>query len=239
MERALKDRDSALTELRGVLREKFAEAHRSPAPREMILSGVDWIDEGSRGGRTGGIPKGGISEVCGSSMSGGAALIGRMLRYAIGERQRFVLLDGSDSFDPAMFPVFSGAVFPGDGNGLDEAGLSGDLSGSFVWARCRGAGETLRVADLILRDGNFPRTVIDLQMTPIREIRAIPRSSWLRLRSLTADSGVSCLVLTPEPVIPCAAIRWELEGRFTLDDLECPEFVWAERAGGRMQMVGA
>lgn len=234
MERALKDRDSALTELRGVLQDKFAEAHRSPAPREMIRSGVDWIDEeskrgGSPGRGAGGIPKGAISEVCGTSMSEGAVLIGRMLRYAIGARQRFVLLDGSDSFDPAMFPVFSG-----DGNGLDEAGLSGDLSGSFVWARCRGAEETLRVADLILRDGNFPRTVIDLQMTPIREIRAIPRSSWLRLRALTADSGVSCLVLTPEPVIPCAAIRFELAGRLTLDDLECPEFVWGKKTGGSL-----
>lgn len=204
----------ALAELRQVLKNKFATAHRDYTPRESIRCGIDWIDQI-------GLEKGSLCEISGNngSLAGGAVILGQMLRYIIGERQRLVLIDAVDAFDPSTLPVF---------------GSDYDLDGSLIWARCRGVIEAIKVADMILRDGNLPRTVIDLQHIPPKEIRSIPSSSWLRLRALTEDSGVSCLIMTPNPSINCASMRFEIESRFSLDDLECPEFIWKEKNKGSL-----
>lgn len=214
----------ALDELRQVLKTKFATAHRDYTPRESFVCGVGWIDQV-------GLEKGCICEISGNesgALSGGAVVLGQMLRHALQERQRFVLIDGADAFDPSILPVF-GAEQPVDG--LTVPG-GYDLDGSFLWARCRGVAEAVKVADMILRDGNLPGTVIDLQHNSVKDIRSIPASSWLRLRSLVEDSGVSCLIMTPVPSINCAAIRFELKSCFTLDDLESPEFIWEKQSFG-------
>lgn len=207
------------------MKEKFATAHRDYTPRETIRCGVDWIDQA-------GLEKGSLCEISAreSSPAGGAVILGRILQHIIRERQRLVLIDGADAFDPAILPAF-GAVIPAESQDAVPQGC--DLDGSLIWARCRGVAEAVKVADMMLRDGNLPRTVIDLQNNDLKEIRSIPASSWLRLRSLTEDSGVNCLILTPAPAINCAAMRFEITGRYTLDDLECPEWIWAEKNTGK------
>lgn len=213
----------ALSELRQVLKTKFSTAHRDYTPRETIASGIDWIDQV-------GLEKGCICEISGSgdgAVAGGAVILGQMIQYVVRERQRLVLIDGADAFDPSTLPAFETPI-----PSVTEPPGEFELDSSFLWARCRGVAEAVKVADMILRDGNLPRTVIDLQHNSIKEIRAIPASSWLRLRSLTEDSGVSCVMLTPGPVINCAALRFDLKSHFSLDDLEAPEFTWRHKSLG-------
>jgi len=211
----------ALAELRQILKDKFATAHRDYTPRESLRCGVDWIDQI-------GLEKASLCEISSqaSSPAGGAVILGQMLRHIIQERQRLVLIDGADSFDPSILPVFEGY----SPHGMGES----DLDGYFIWARCRYVAEAVKVADMILRDGNLPRTIIDLQQNAVKEIREIPASSWLRLRSLAEDSGVSCLIMTPTPSINCASMRFEIQSQFSLDDLECPEFVWKGKNRGSL-----
>ncbi len=211
----------ALAELRQVLKDKFATAHRDYTPREKLRCGVDWIDQI-------GLEKASLCEISSqaSSPAGGAVILGQMLRYIIQVRERLVLIDGADSFDPSILPVFEGE----SPSGMGEPAY--DLDGIFIWARCRHVVEAVKVADMILRDGNLPRTIIDLQLNDAKEIREIPASSWLRLRSLTEDSGVSCVIMTPTPSINCASMRFEIQSQFTLDDLECPEFIWQSKNQG-------
>lgn len=207
-----------LEELRGVLEEKFGEAHRS-RPRETVVWGAEVLDRAA-------IPRGALCEVTlapGASPAAGAVVIGQILRHGLKQRRRLVLVDGCDAFDASVLPVF------GDESASDAGAGSVDLDGSFLWARCRGMRDVVPVADVLLRDANLPRVVIDLQGLSMREIRAVPPSNWLRFRALVEQSGTSCLVFTPAPLLRCAAVRVELNGRFTLDDLDSPEAVWIDR----------
>lgn len=215
---------AVLADLRRDLKKQFATAHLPAAPRETFLCGVEWIDAVRPQSQPGGLPTGAICELC-SSPAAGAAVIGQMLRHVLRNGQRLVLIDGADSFDPSAFPLFTRP---------ETASLA---EGSFLWARCRSAVEAVKVADLILRDGNLPRVILDLQGCAEKEIRAIPSSSWLRLRGLAEESGVSCLAMTPRPLLTCAALRFEAEASFTLDDLDSPESFWSKRLGGKITRI--
>ncbi len=218
---------ATIESLRRELKDKFADAHRDCCtPLEMVPSGIDWLDRavssgGGDGSDDGGVPRGALCEISGQSMAAGALVVAQMLQHTLRERQRLVLIDGADSFDPACLPIFGEAALPGpQGEPPDYC----DVDGAFLWARCRRVEEAVQVADMILRDGNLPRTIVDLQHNAAREIRAIPRSSWLRLRSLVEDSGASCVLLTPEPLIACAARRHQLRGpRVELAAIDSPE----------------
>lgn len=172
-----------------MLKEQFSTAHRDFRPQDQITYGVDWLDAES-------LLQGKIYELSSRCFGDGARLIGEILASVFRQQQRLVLIDGSDCFDPSILPVFGDDTY--------------NLDGSFAWARCRSVKEAVQIADMILRDGNLPRTVMDLQNNSLKEIRSIPRSNWLRLRALAEDSGVSCLVLTTETVIPNAAGRIDI-----------------------------
>lgn len=212
------DTAAALSELRQTLKDKFAGAHRNLAPRETLAYGVEWLDRAK-------LEKGAICEISGQQFSAGAVLIGQCLRHVLQNGEHLLLIDGADSFDPAILPLFAAAA-------TAEHDMVESLDRSFAWARCRTVKEAVQVADLILRDGNLPRTLIDLQNNSAKEIQSIPRSSWFRLRSLVEESGTSCLILTPQPMIACAALRFELTGHYQLDDLESPEFDWLQASQG-------
>jgi hypothetical protein len=109
------------------------------------------------------------------------------------------LIDGRDSFDPASY---------------GSAACS-----RLLWVRCHHAAESLRCADLLLRDGNLPLLTLDLQLTPLRELQDIPASSWYRLRNLARQSDATLLAFTPRHLIPCAALQLTFPSIFDLGDL--------------------
>ncbi len=112
------------------------------------------------------------------------------------------LIDGRDSFDPASYGPAACA--------------------RLLWVRCHHADESLRCTDLLLRDGNLPLLVLDLQLNPAAELNAIPTSSWYRLRNLARQSGSTLLAFTPRPLIPAAALQLTLTNSFHLHHLESP-----------------
>jgi hypothetical protein len=80
----------------------------------------------------------------------------------------------------------------------------------------------MRVTDLLLRDGNLPLVILDIQAHTPREVQSVPASSWHRLRVLAEKSGVALCAFTPCQTVPCARARLMLEQRFTLEALERP-----------------
>jgi len=70
--------------------------------------------------------------------------------------------------------------------------------------------QALRIADLLLRDGNLPTVILDLQGCLESELRGIPNTIWFRLRNLAEQSGVRCLAFTPSPLVSSAALRVDL-----------------------------
>ena len=90
-----------------------------------------------------------------------------LLRQARRANQWVALVDAQDSFDPSK---------------LGEAVFS-----RLVWVRCRDAAQALKATDLLLRDGNLPLVLLDLQMNPAAELRKIPATTWHRWQRLSTE----------------------------------------------------
>ena len=184
-----------LQNLRQQLRERFPEAHQAkPSPAPVRSSS-----------RLPAFPSGALSELSPAAPASGLSLVlAELLQNdpAGGSpgSEPLALIDGHDSFDPASYGSASCA--------------------RLLWVRCHDAEQSLRCTDLLLRDGNLPLLVLDLQLNPLTELRKIPTSSWYRLRNLAKQSGAALLIFTPVHLVPCAALQLTFHTSFTLTDLE-------------------
>jgi hypothetical protein len=91
-----------------------------------------------------------------------------------------------------------------------------------LWVRCRGAGQAVQAADLLLRDGNLEAVFLDLQLNAERELRRLPSPVWHRLRVLAEGSGRTLFGFTPCRVIASAAVRIEMGSRYTAATFDLP-----------------
>lgn len=102
---------------------------------------------------------------------------------------------------------------------LDLASLPSSLRQRLLWLRGRGAKDSLKAADMILRDGNLQTLLIDLRMVPERQLFGLPSSLWHRLRMLAEKTQASVGVFTPFKTVGCAAMRWSVNSLFDLESL--------------------
>ncbi len=120
------------------------------------------------------------------------------LMEGIGEtvRTSVALVDGGDGFDPAF--------------------ISSAARQRLLWVRCKEPMMAAKAADLLLRDGNLPRVLMDLQLCQTQAVRSLPLQVWHRLRLQAEKSGVALCVFTPCQVVASARTRVVLERSFTL-----------------------
>jgi hypothetical protein len=184
MPAASPDKRGELAALRTLVAEKFPQAARSPAGR--LATGCPALD-----GR-GGLMRGALTEVCGST-AGGMLVLCALLEAAVREGFFLALIDAADAFEPADWPEPQ----------LDR----------LLWVRCRESGMALKAADLLVRDGNLPALLLDLQGLPARQLQRIPANTWHRFHRVVESSATVLLVLTPRPLVegaPCRiAVRLE------------------------------
>jgi hypothetical protein len=189
----------SLTDLRQLLRNKFPEAHAAALPKEERVwqTRLPCLDAA-------GVYPGAITEVVAETRSCGAGLlIAALLEPAQQMRQPVALVDGCDAFDPAS---------------VTQAARE-----RLLWLRCQGLTSATRATDLLLRDGNIPLVLLDLQLCPSRQLLAQPSSLWHRLRFLAEKSGAALCIFTPCRVIACARSRLILEHRFDLAETWQPQ----------------
>ena len=181
--------------LRQLLSEKFPEAHAGlHTDHHTFQTGVKSLDQI-------GIPKGALTEIVSQQMSQGSGLlINGILNAAQHQGYHLALIDGQDSFDP------------------QSAGRH--ACSRMLWIRCRTANEALKAADLMLRDGNLPMTVLDLRLNPDPELRRVSKQTWYRLQTLVQRTQTVGVILTPRPMISSAAVRLDLGSTFQLRDLD-------------------
>jgi hypothetical protein len=190
---------SKIVQIRDLLAEKFPGVRigSDPVPvRDIPVwpTHLAALDETLPGG----LPRGALTELCAPEDSWGSALILRQLiRQAAASQQWLALIDGADSFDPGAF---------------DNATLE-----HLLWLRCQDAAQTIKAADLILRDGNLPIVVLDLAINPARELRKIPSSTWYRFQRLVEDGAAAFLAITPTPMASSAKHRIFLRGKMPAD----------------------
>lgn len=181
--------------LRNLLAERFPEAHVARRQDGAAQAGIAGLDAA-------GWTAGSVVEVVGEKASAGAGvLLAALLAGGCQEVRRLVaLVDGADAFDPVSH--------------------SPDVLERLLWVRCEQPEQAVRATDLLLRDGNLPWVLLDLQLQPLRALKRLPSHAWHRLRMLAEKSGVALCVFTPAPLIPSTQGRLVLEEHFSLESLD-------------------
>jgi len=188
-----------LAGLRAVLAEKFPQAPVRPGATFAIKwSGLGGLSTPETApGEEIALQRGAITEASGSCGSG-ALFLEALLGATESARAMMALVDGTGCFDPA-------------GEEARQQRLK-----RLLWVLCKEAQAAIKVADLLLRDGNMPLVVLDLQMTPSAELRRIPPTTWYRFQRIMEQSTAAFVVLTPRPMVGSATERLCLQGRWSL-----------------------
>ena len=143
----------------------------------------------------GGLPQNAVTELCCTPGCGGFFLE-RVLESIREQRSLAGLIDSGRTFDPDSYEA---SVFP-----------------RVLHVFCETAEQSVKVADLLLRDGNLPLVLLDLQATSRRGLGSIPASTWHRFQRLVERSGAALVVMTPQPIVEAARMRITLRGRWPL-----------------------
>jgi hypothetical protein len=191
-------------------------------------TGVPALDEALGDG----LPAGALTEIVSAGAGSGGQLVQlRMLCAAAALGRRAALVDATDAFDPQTAG--------------DESRLGG-----MIWVRCADpdGGIALRAADLLVRDANIGLVILDLRGCRLLALRRAPATGWYRLQRAAEGAGVPLVVQTSQPLVPSAACRVELTGRFGIDAMErdreslCAgirvEVLRARWAGGFAEVAG-
>ena len=199
-----------------------------PRP-EMLSTGIPELD-----GLTGGIPRGCLTEIYGPASSGKTSILLATIAAATQRDETCVLVDASDSFDPAS----------GQAAGMDF--------GRLLWVRCGDFGKSsyivrrsssaqlnpaesrepttngfpktrvqpkhehrleqvLKTTDLILQSGGFGLVALDLAGVPEKFVRRIPLASWFRFQRAVEHTKSALLVVSEFSCAQtCAAVAVKL-----------------------------
>jgi hypothetical protein len=158
---------------------------------ETLSTGIDEVDA-----LTGGVPRGGITEIFGPASSGRTSLMCSMLAHATTHEETCALVDTNDVFAPAV------AI---------AAGIDFDR---LLWIRCGGNLEhAFKATDLLLHAGGFGLVILDLGDVAGKDARRIITSWWYRFRRTVEDRPTSITVISEEACTrSCAALTLELNG---------------------------
>ena len=193
-----------------------------PQPR-TIPTGIAQVDE-----LTGGIPCGGLTEICGPASSGRTSLLLSLMAQVTGCEALCALVDASDAFNPHSAAAAAGVELkrvlwvrcgehpPQRHRGTEnrEIGTSGRVMDSItqspdhpitrfsVSRNLRGTSarveQALRAADLLLEAGGFGLVALDLGDIPYAIARRVPLTSWFRFRRAVENTATALIVLEQE-----------------------------------------
>lgn len=138
-----------------------------------------------------------LVEVVSPNLAAGAGLL--LLQLAAQAKGSLAWIDAADSLDLASLPR-------GLGNRL-------------LWLRGHGVKDSLKAADMLLRDGNLQTVFLDLRLVSEKQLASLPSSIWHRLRMLSEKTHAAAGIFTPSATVACAAARWSVNGRFDLASL--------------------
>jgi recombination protein RecA len=142
----------------------------------------------------GGLPRGGLTEICGPPCSGRTSLLLSALASRTAEAEACALVDGRDGFDP---------------HAAEAAGV--ELK-QLLWVRCRNIEQALRATDLLIQGGGFGMIAVDLSDIPPETVRYVPLHVWFRFRRAVEDSSTILLLLEQEAnAKTCASLVLRLE----------------------------
>lgn len=179
--------------LRTLVAEKFPQPPRRFEGR--LRMGCETFDQ------KGGFLRGAVTEVCGSN-AGGSLLLAAVGDAAVRDGFFVGLVDAANSFEPSDW--------------ADEQ------LRRILWVMCGTAAPAIRAADILLRDGNLPMVILDLQMLPRPQLWRIPASTWHRFQRIIEPGATVLVVLTPQPMVEGVATRIAIRTNLTLNAMDLP-----------------
>lgn len=126
----------------------------------------------------GGIPRGQVSEIFGSTSSGRTGLLLSLMAGVTSAGQLGAWVDGADRLDPA------------------SAHAAGVELGRLFWLRGNGnIGEILSATATLAGSGLFELIVLDLLGIASRDVGRLPNTTWLRLQRMIETSTTALVLL--------------------------------------------
>jgi recombination protein RecA len=194
---ALARNPGVLGEIAGVVPASRLEVRPQP---QTIPTGIPSVDE-----VTGGIPRGGLTEIFGPASSGRTGLLLSLMAQMTAREEVCALVDASDAFDPCS-----------------AAAAGVDLE-RVLWVRCSQVSrfkfhvsrypretrnvkretfprveQALRALDLLLQAGGFGLLVMDMGDIPPAIARRVPLASWFRFRRAVENTDTALVVIEQE-----------------------------------------
>src|SRR2546423_14497940 len=158
---------------------------------ELVSTGVPEMDAS-----VGGLPRGAMTEICGSPGSGRTSLLLSALAARTADGEVCALVDAQDSFDPLT------------------AQAAGVALKQLLWVRCHDIDQALRATDLLIQSGGFGLVAVDLSDVPRRTVRQVPLNAWFRFRRAVEDTPGILLIIEEEPnAKTCASLVLRLDAR--------------------------
>ena len=158
-------------------------------PATFLSTGVVEIDALTGGG----LPRGAITEIIGSTSSGRMSLLVASLAHATTNSEACVMVDTSDSFDP------------------QSAANAGVDFNRLLWVRCGNSVEwAFKATDLLLQSGGFGFVALNLAEVTANIARQIISSWWFRFRRAIENTPTAFLVISPGCVRSCASVILEM-----------------------------
>ncbi|MBV8901426.1 MAG: hypothetical protein JOY92_15090 [Verrucomicrobia bacterium] len=179
-----------IVELRQILAQRFPLQNAPPAA--LIATGLPGFDQLLGGG----LPRGALTQLIAPLPSNGSTLLLQEMIHALRQQAQLVaLVDGADCFEPVS------------------------TADHLLWVRCRYALEAVKAADLLLRDGNIPVTILDLKQNREAELRKIPGQTWYRLQRVAEETQTTLFLLTRHPLAPSAGMNLHARSALASADL--------------------
>lgn len=189
-----------------------------PAP-EMASSGIGEID-----GLMGGLPRGCMTEICGSASSGRTSVLLAAVAAATQRGEFCALIDATDALDPQSLAaagvdldrflwVRCGEDSPNRRGGTEKTKYTNKERGIFRNESEHRLEQVLRATDLLLESGGFGLIILDLADVPPDAARRIPLTTWFRFRRAVEHKPTILLVLEQQAIAgSCASLLLKLGG---------------------------
>jgi len=204
---------SAIPKLAGVTSASRLEVR--PA-LQMVSTGVREIDA-----LTGGIPRGCLTEVCGSASSGRTSVLLAALAAATQRQEVCALVDVSDALNPhsaaAAGVDFERLLWVRCGmqkSSSPQRHRVTEKKENAHWQSERPLEQALRVTDLLLQSVGFGLVIVDLGDTPLKMARRIPLATWFRFQRAVEHTSTVLFVISQVPCAQtCASLLLKVSGR--------------------------
>jgi hypothetical protein len=199
----------------------------------IVLSGIEALDA-----LTGGLPRGGLTEICGPASSGRTSVLLAVMAKMTAQGEVCALVDASDSFDPQSAEAAGvelrrvlwircsprrhgeNRVIGRSGDRVIENGRSGRWSVASGQSKSQitngklpmdSLEQALKATDLLLQGGGFGLVVVDLGDVPAQAARRVPLTSWFRFRRAVENTRTVLMVVELEPYAKtCASVVCKL-----------------------------